>query len=319
MYQRLMRMCEILMADTPLANIRQGMLQRCVLELAKRPRCRPAPYCPTAPARRIAVATAAGRIAAVKSFFLWVSRDDELGWIPPPAFNSIFRIDRRKMRTPEEQAARVSLASSGVKLLKLAQLARLYEVANERQRTFILLGLNCGFTSGEISSLGTYEVEALETELVIHRCRPKTGVEAQWALWPETAAHLLAQRAPANPKQLWFLTRRGNTLVEVLPTSRRDSIQRGWKELWSRFEIPGYLSFRHLRKTGADAIKRLGSLEESEMYLAHQEPGLNKVYANRNWPRMWECVRKFRQELPFLNEHHGVKSVKVHESTAAPP
>ena len=36
------------------------------------------------------------------------------------------------------------------------------------------------------------------------------------------------------------------------------------------------------------------------MYLAHQEPGINKHYANRNWDRMWSCLTRYRDQLPFL-------------------
>ncbi len=166
----------------------------------------------------------------------------------------------------------------------------------------MLLGLNCGFTSGEMSSLRQFEIY-LDTERpYIHKKRSKTGVEARWLLWQETATLLRRHKAAANADLRWFLTDPGLPLVEVTATHRRDSVDQHWKALIKRAAPMPWMGFRFLRKTGANAIKRLGGLEESEMYLAHQEAGMNKHYANRNWPRMWECLERYRLELPFLGD-----------------
>jgi len=164
----------------------------------------------------------------------------------------------------------------------------------------MLLGMNCGFTSGEISSLRQFEVNLTDTPY-IHKRRHKTGVEARWTLWPETAALLRKHRAVGSNSGLyWLLTGAGKQLVEVTETHRRDSIGQSWKQLFARTPDLDWMAFRYLRKTGASAIKRLGGLEESEMYLAHQEVGLNKHYANRNWDRLWACLEQYRAQLPFL-------------------
>ena len=63
------------------------------------------------------------------------------------------------------------------------------------------------------------------------------------------------------------------------------------------------LGFKFLRKTGADRIKKLGGLEVSEMYLSHAETnGMNRHYANRNWPQMHECLNLLREQLRPLCE-----------------
>ena len=46
------------------------------------------------------------------------------------------------------------------------------------------------------------------------------------------------------------------------------------------------LGFKHLRKTGADMIRKSGGLEVSEAYLAHSEKTLARVYSNRDFDKL---------------------------------
>lgn len=185
-------------------------------------------------------------------------------------------------------------------MFTIDELTALFRAGRSRDRLYILLGLNCGFTNIDLANLRTFEVFLDAERPHIHKRRHKTGVEARWLLWPETASLLKRLRVPENPGKLWLLTEYGNPLVETSFECRRDSVDQMWKLLCARTRLKRHLGFRFMRKTGASAIKRLGGLEESEMYLAHQEPGLNKSYANRNWDRMWACLEKFRAQLPFL-------------------
>lgn len=204
------------------------------------------------------------------------------------------------MTAQEKQQEAREFVSGEVRVFSLEDLGRIHRAATSKERLFLLLGLNCGFTSGEISSLRYFEVFLDTDRPYIHKRRSKTGVEARWNLWPETVALLRKHRAKANDDLRWLMTLADGQLVEVTQTHRRDSIEKHWAPLLKRAATVTPLGFRFLRKTGANAIKRLGGLEESEMYLAHQEPGLNKHYANRNWTRMWACLERFRDELPFL-------------------
>ncbi|GMV25141.1 MAG: hypothetical protein AMXMBFR58_11720 [Phycisphaerae bacterium] len=249
----------------------------------------------------MSVVTAKGCIMMVKALFVWLAEHDELGWERPRGFDSLFKLKTSRMKTPDEIARESEAVISGnVRTFTIPELCRLFRAATSRERLFLLLGLNCGFTSGEMSSLRTFEVLSEDGVSFIHKRRAKTGVEAKWRLWPETAALLRRHRAPANAGRNWLLTGAGNPLVEVGEHGRRDAVDRAWSGLWARAHPDRWLSYRFLRKTGANAIKRLGGLEESEMYLAHQEPGINKHYANRNWPKMWVCLEGYRAELPFL-------------------
>jgi hypothetical protein len=228
---------------------------------------------------------------------------DGCTWNKPKRFERLFRLRQRQMATAEErERAAMEVVSGEVATFTIEELSVLWAAAGNKVRLFMLLGLNCGFTSSEVSNLRTFEAFLDVEEPFVHRFRDKTGVEARWCLWPETVQFLRAFKADENGERRWLLTEYGNPLVEVTPRTRRDAVEQAWKALLQRIAPDRRLGIRFLRKTGADAIKRLGTLEESEMYLAHAEPGINKAYANRNWGRMWECLRQLRLQLPFLGE-----------------
>lgn len=299
--QHLVCALEVLRRDRPLAEVGKGEIQAAVLHFASRPPGRPRLFQRAPAGRPIAAATAKGRITVMKAMFVWLAEHDLLTWERPRGFERLFRLKDRRLQTPEEAARACGAVVSGeVDSFTPQELTRIFRAGRPRDRLYILLGLNCGLTSSEISSLRTFEVSLDAERPFIHRRRGKTGVEARWCLWPETAALLRGQRARANAGRYWLLTEAGNPLVEVDDRCRRDAVDQAWKSLWPRTGMTRWLGFRFLRKTGAGAVKRLGGLEESEMYLSHQEPGLNKHYANRNWERMWSCLERYRAELPFL-------------------
>lgn len=298
---RLKRIVERAGREILLANLGKGDLQALVLWFATRPPCKPRKYQKQPLGQPMSVVTAKGCITMVKALFVWLADHDDLQWERPRGFDRLFKLKAHRMKTPDEHARDArAIVSGDVKTFTVAELARIFRAATSRERLYILLGLNCGFTSGEISSLRTFEVVLDGNDPYIHKRRAKTGVEAKWALWPETAALLRRHRAPASERLSWLQTGAGNALVEVDAEGRRDAVDRAWTALWPRTGMTRWLSHRFLRKTGADAIKRLGGLEESEMFLAHQEGGMNKHYANRNWGKLWACLDGYRAELPFL-------------------
>jgi integrase len=298
---RLKRLCEYFGRRQPLSEIGKEHLVRAVMHFASRPASQDRPYQRQPKGSPISIASAKGVISQLKALFAWAADHDQLQWERPRGFERIFKLKRNGLLTAaERQQEAKELVTGEVRVFSPEELGHIYHSATSRERVFMLLGLNCGFTSGEISSLRRFEVFLDDPTPYIHKRRSKTGVEARWTLWPETAALLRKHRAKANEELRWLLTLADGPLVEVTEYCRRDSIDKHWVSLLKRAEIEQRLGFRFLRKTGANAIKRLGGLEESEMYLAHQEPGLNKHYANRNWDRMWACLEEFRSELPFL-------------------
>jgi len=285
-----------------LASIGEREIQEAVLLLVRRPMARRRNHQTKEP-RPLAIKTVVNCVRAMKAMLVWYFEMDGCAWNKPKRFEKLFRLRQRQMATAEErERAAMEVVSGEVATFSIEELSALWEEASNKVRLFMLLGLNCGFTSSEVSNLRTFEV-FLDAEVpFVHRFRDKTGVEARWCLWPETVLLLQALKAEDNGDRRWLLTEYGNPLVEVTPRTRRDAVEQAWKTLLRRIDPNRRLGFRFLRKTGADAIKRLGTLEESEMYLAHAEPGINKAYANRNWGRMWGCLRQLRLQLPFLGE-----------------
>jgi integrase len=301
MRQRLRRLVVVVGGETRLAEVGRTELERVALTFAKRPACLMRKYQKVPPGRPMSLATAKDYIAGFRAFFVWVDEHPELPWERPKGFERVFRLKERHMKTQEESARDAAEMVTGeVATYSMDELTRLFRAGRTRDRLYILLGLNCGFTSIEISTLRTFEVFLDAADPYIHRRRHKTGVEAKWLLWPETVTLLRRHRAPDNAHRSWLLTREGNELVEDTRECRKDAIDQAWTALWPRSGLPGWRGHRFLRKTGANAVKKLGGLEESEMYLAHQEPGLNKHYANRNWEKMWACLDRYRAQLPFL-------------------
>jgi integrase len=301
MRQRLRRLVSVVGPAAPLAGIGRPELERVALMFARRPPCMVRRFQTAPPGLPISMTTAKDYIAAFKTFFVWLDEHPDLPWERPKGFERLFRLRERHMKTQEEAARDAAeMVTGDVATYCLDELARLFRAGRPRDRLYILLGLNCGFTSMEISSLRTFEVFLDAEAPYVHRRRHKTGVEAKWPLWPETVALLRRHRAPENRHRAWLLTRDGNELVEESRACRKDAVDQAWKALWPRTGMPGWRGHRFLRKTGANAVKKLGGLEESEMYLAHQEPGLNKHYANRNWDKMWACLGRYRAQLPFL-------------------
>jgi integrase len=300
---------------TPFSAIGEKEIQRAVLFLLRRPTAKVRNHQKSVPGP-LAVKTVVNVVRQMKAVLNWVHETDGCNWNKPKRFDKLFRIRVESLKTAEERAREAREVVSGdVATFTIQELTALWTAAENKVRLFILLGLNCGFTSSEVSDVRTFEVFLDGETPHIHRRRNKTGIEAKWALWPETILLLRTRQAPQNGELRWLLTERGNPLVEVNARTRRDAIEKHWAKLVLEAKLDRHLGFRFLRKTGADAIKRLGGLEESEMYLSHQEPGINKAYANRNWSRMWECLRQLRQQLPFLGEGFSL----ARRNTEPPP
>lgn len=284
------------------SDVGERELRDATLFMAKRPLTRRRPH-QTEPCRPMALASVKAIINLLRSLCVFAEETTEGGWRRPARFNRIVRLNLERMKTAaDNERASPMRATDEITHFTNDELALIWRYASQRERLYLLLGLNCGFTSNEVSELRTYETCLGGDEPLVHRLRPKTGVEAKWSLWPESTSLLIREQAPDNPDRRVLLTSRGNALVSVTKTWRRDAIKQVWSPLVNKIDGVRPLGFRFLRKTAADAMKRIGGLEVSEMFLAHREPGLNKAYANRDWSRMHRALAEYRTTLPFLRE-----------------
>jgi hypothetical protein len=248
----------------------------------------------------LAVTTCRNAAIVVRQFLRWLSRSPRFKWALPGGFS--FPRCRMTM-LPADHADKIRR-----KYFKVAELKMLWQYASPWERALMVLGLNCGFANREIATLQVAEVVKGKKHTFIKRHRGKTGIYAEWVLWPETVA-ALAYLEQFRPEGLSFVIadKDGKPLTHRMGSmNKNDTIQRHWKRLLARVEAdhPGVvpqLSFKHLRKTGATLIRRLCA-EVAPMYLAHGEASDSRdtllgVYAARPWRKLHGALLRLRKKL----------------------
>ena len=136
----------VLGPNRPLASMGYDQLTAVVSKLAARPKS-------AATGKKIAAQTAINRIAAARQFFNWLR--DSGRWQEPRGFERIFRVNRKALLTNRERKQ----AAQGVEVFTIEELAKLWQAANEQNRLFVSLALNCGFAQMEIATLRAWEID----------------------------------------------------------------------------------------------------------------------------------------------------------------
>ena len=239
---------------------------------------------------RASIQYAINTIKAMRRFLQWVD-DGEVAPLPrrwEKAFKLRYVPTLRKV---EHEIVTYSLAD----------LKTLYHAATDIQRLYILLALNCGFANVEIASLRLGEIHLDSPTPYIDRLRQKTGVRGKWILWAETATLLRQFMRKGDADTLALTTRFGKPLVWYSDKSRLDAIKLTWVRLCDKTGVG--LSFKFLRKTGADWVRQFAGVETSETYLSHSDTTLAKLYSNRNFDKVGEALGAFRTYLqPLFTE-----------------
>jgi hypothetical protein len=271
--------------------------------------------------KQISVAWAKSCIKQYRNFLRWLNRSEEFSWKRPPDLE-IGQI--RIPLTPQEKSATVR--STQVKTYTLEELQTCWEYGSPFQRLLMLLGLNCGFGRAEIASLEMddlllHQMHPHEDEVGcqstvddgwILRNRHKTGVYGEWKLWPETIQALK-----------WWLKQResiavspGVTTVLVTQKGQRyDTPTKGnhanyqlpnrWYALTDRIQKdkPAFrkLSFKILRKTAGNLIRKAADGEVAGVFLCHGKPvksdELLDLYTNRDFAKVFNTIDAVGQNL----------------------
>jgi len=176
-------------------------------------------------------------------------------------------------------------------------------------KLFILLGLNCGYTSVDIGTLQFKHLVLNENGDVerLVRERHKTGQHQNHKLWPQTINLLnawLLKREEMNSKKeihndLIFVNRLGQAIndevVKTVPPQegepkhttgwRRDSVYLAFKHLKDKV-LPEtkFLSHKHLRKTSATQINKLNlqdTLLMETLFLGHAPTSMARRHYTR--------------------------------------
>ena len=171
-------------------------------------------------------------------------------------------------------------SATTIRVFTREELRDLYAHASPLLQAALLLGLNCGFTTADLSGLSHEHIVTEGEAVVAVKARSKTGVGGRWVLWPETVAALRgAQCPPQDGRGLVFRTRTGQPLCHVTQAGQRaDAFVLAWRRLLQRkradktdlLASDRRLPFKCLRKTGATMIRDIAGLDLAQAYLAHR-------------------------------------------------
>lgn len=146
------------------------------------------------------------------------------------------------------------------KALDLDTLHRLWANASPRLRTYIALGLNCGFYAQDIATLRRSHLN--DTHIV--RNRHKTNIPTRFKLW-EVTRQLLADNAnpgARSPDDLVLIAAKGGPLLVIDPAAnggkgkRWCQIENDLLALRKRLDIPG-VTFSMFRDTSSTKVESL--------------------------------------------------------------
>jgi len=149
----------------------------------------------------------------------------------------------------------------------------------------ILLGLNCGYTQMDISTLRVRDCEFNRKPPRIDKRRNKSGVPMQHLMWIQTRDFLKDQCKDKNPDDLVFTREDGKPIVPFT-VDKNDNIVGGrsdwmgdkFKRLVQRVlgdDDPRRM--RELRKTGADFVKQR-KVGIEKLYLGHTDASMSGRY-----------------------------------------
>jgi hypothetical protein len=289
----LKRMYEVLARDTDLSTVAKEHLERIVAYFLSRP-------LRDKTSRPMSVDTVVSTLRDIRQFFDWLDGD---AWEAPRRLDKIFTFNATSLLTPLEQKEK----ANGKVLFELSELQALYGIANQQQRLYMLLALNCGFAQKEIATLLRADVQIKGKKMFIDRIRHKTraaSVRGRWELWPETQRLLMDRmnETVANEAGLAMLTSQGKPLVH--DETRSDSVAQTWGELLAKARKDKVkvrpLSFGKLRKTSSDWILRLSGSEAIQQLHLAQAPRTvaAKHYTGpRDYLPLEAALRVFRTQL----------------------
>jgi hypothetical protein len=248
-----------------------------------------------AKAGQVSVHTAENQVGAIRQFVDWLDQTDKTSWLAPRRWEKLLQISKR------QEIRRIKRSQSQApETYDTKQLKKLWLAATGQTRLYLLLGLNCAFTQIDLSELNTDHLD-LKADKIEYR-RSKTGVYAEFPMWPETRRMLqehCKQHADdiRKRKGLLFVTRQGRPLVHLTEAGNRsDAVRQRWNRLRDNAGVKG--SFKLLRKTASQYVRNAAGADYAEALLAHAEQGVGASYNRfQDWPGLAKVVMEYRNKL----------------------
>jgi integrase len=215
-------------------------------------------------------------LAHLKRFILWIYEREIIDNLP-----RILNKDYAKVAIPQpipKPFSKEELNALWRQAITFHPVAR----RSYRNALYVLLGLNCGMRSVDISTLRHEHLKIVDGRMLIVRERKKTGQTQIHRLWPLTEKLLKMEMTDAAVSKLVLLNERGGELVTdgSGDTKKNDSIGRAWFRLTQKLGWnDGGKGHSVLRKTSAQLLRDKG-YEQSiiNQFLAHSNKEMSKHY-----------------------------------------
>lgn len=226
---------------------------------------------------KIKPATCKLRFQIVKQMLQWAFEEGELPTIP------------RNLKS-----LKITVPSNGIETVPIADIKQLFSLASDRTRLYLLLGLNCGYTQSDISSLEISMIDIKEG--TITRDRQKTGQEQSHKLWPITLRYLKQEMRNAKTG-LALVTQNNKPLrSEEFKNGKyhkRDAIQSAWQRILKHADMKH--SFKLLRKTGATEIAKIDATVVNQ-FLAHSPRSIaDRHYVKADFTNLYKAIQELQK------------------------
>ena len=194
-------------------------------------------------------------VKLLRQFCGWCEKTHHLAWIPRD--KGLFaKLDYNK----------------SAKSIPQEILYNIYDQADDLEKMWIVLGLNCGFYSMDLSDL----TDDMILPGLLNFTRGKTGVNVVYKLWPETERQSKRFLPIIKTGGPIFLTYNFTPLNHFRPSRKVegklvkvDNVANRWYKLVKeRFGITGY-SWANIRDTATTRVESIDPLI-SDLFIAHQ-------------------------------------------------
>ena len=178
--------------------------------------------------------------------------------------------------------------------------AFLKDTGNRRGMLFVLLGLNCGWRSTDVSTLTADMLKEENGRTYIRRQRANTGADGNSLLWKATAQLLrehIAENPSSDPDGRVILTKAGKPLVvHSFAHGKSDQLGEHFKRIVKA--IGWKANHSRLRDSGATWMREHAPAEVSN-YLSHTRKDMSKHYADENYNSLFAASDRMGEYFGF--------------------
>lgn len=220
-------------------------------------------------------------IRMIKTLFSWAYDSELLDH--PPRYG-------RQFAPPSRSTIRKAQPRNNRRVYEPDELRRLINTATPRVRVWILLGLNAAFGQKDIAMLPASTAwEGIDAG-VLSFPRPKTGIDRDTVLWPETIRAMKATIRDRGAKGEAWLSQRGHRLVrERTHAMNGDGVDRivaidGIGQQFAKHckaQGVANLGFYAMRRTFDTIADRARDPHAQLRVMGHTLPGMTSVYVDR--------------------------------------